>query len=138
MRFGNCLAVAAAGIRYKNRDDLLLIELGGGACAAVFTRNAFLCGAGDGRARAPGEGADPLPADQLRQCQCRHRCAGLRAARETCRLLAGMAGCAMSQVMPFSTGVIGQDLPVDPFAGLSRRCCQGCAKTTGHSPLLRS
>ncbi len=42
--------------------------------------------------------------------------AGLRAARETCRLLAGMAGCAMSQVLPFSTGVIGEDLPVNPFS----------------------
>ena len=27
-----------------------------------------------------------------------------------------MAGCAPSQVLPFSTGVIGEDLPVDPFA----------------------
>ena len=36
------LATAAAGIRYRDRDDLLLIELAEGAsCAAVFTRNAF-------------------------------------------------------------------------------------------------
>ncbi|MCB1727815.1 MAG: bifunctional glutamate N-acetyltransferase/amino-acid acetyltransferase ArgJ [Gammaproteobacteria bacterium] len=111
------LAVAAAGIRYKNRDDLLLIELGeGGACAAVFTRNAF-CAAPVTVAR------EHLAKGPIRYLLINSGNAnagtgvpGLRAARETCRLLAGMAGCAMSQVMPFSTGVIGQDLPVDPFA----------------------
>ena len=36
------LSTTAAGIRYRGRDDLLLIELAeGGSCAAVFTRNAF-------------------------------------------------------------------------------------------------
>ncbi|MDJ0740322.1 MAG: bifunctional glutamate N-acetyltransferase/amino-acid acetyltransferase ArgJ [Gammaproteobacteria bacterium] len=111
------LAVAAAGIRYQDRDDLLLIELAdGGGCAAVFTRNAFcaapvivarehlanaavrylLINAGNANA---GTGDD-----------------GLRASRETCRLLADTAGCASSQVLPFSTGVIGEDLPVGPFA----------------------
>jgi glutamate N-acetyltransferase/amino-acid N-acetyltransferase len=111
------LATAAAGIRYRDRDDLVLMEVADGAtCAAVFTRNAFcaapvvvarehlargsvrylLINAGNANA---GTGAD-----------------GLRAARETCRLLAGMGGCAMSQVLPFSTGVIGADLPIDPFA----------------------
>ena len=111
------LAVAAAGIRYKNRDDLLLIELAeGGACAAVFTRNAF-CAAPVTVAR------EHLAKGPIRYLLINSGNAnagtgvpGLRAARETCRLLAGMAGCAMSQVMPFSTGVIGQDLPVDPFA----------------------
>ena len=110
-------ATAAAGIRYKGRDDLLLIELAkGGTCAAVFTRNAF-CAAPVTVAR------EHLAKDPVRYLLINAGNAnagtgadGLRAARETCRLLAGMAGCAMSQVLPFSTGVIGQDLPVDPFA----------------------
>ncbi|MFZ0788985.1 MAG: bifunctional ornithine acetyltransferase/N-acetylglutamate synthase, partial [Chromatiaceae bacterium] len=39
---GMRLAAGAAGIRYRNRDDLVLVELREGAdCAAVFTRNAF-------------------------------------------------------------------------------------------------
>jgi len=41
---------------------------------------------------------------------------GLRASRETCRLLAAASGCAMNQILTFSTGVIGEDLPTDPFA----------------------
>jgi len=36
------LASVAAGIRYQNRDDLVLVELAEDSqCAAVFTRNAF-------------------------------------------------------------------------------------------------
>ena len=110
------LATAAAGIRYRDREDVVLIELAeGGSAAAVFTRNQF-CAApvvvarehlekdptrylliNSGNANA-GTGAD-----------------GLRNARETCRTVAALAGCPMSQVLPFSTGVIGQDLPLLPF-----------------------
>jgi glutamate N-acetyltransferase/amino-acid N-acetyltransferase len=111
------LAATAAGIRYRNRDDLLLIELAaGGTCAAVFTRNAF-CAA---PVMVAQEHLKKGPVRYLLinagNANAGTGVPGLRAARETCRLLAGMAGCAMSQVMPFSTGVIGQDLPVDLFA----------------------
>ncbi|MCG6965163.1 MAG: bifunctional glutamate N-acetyltransferase/amino-acid acetyltransferase ArgJ [Chromatiaceae bacterium] len=111
------LSAAAAGIRYKNRDDLLLIELAaGGTCAAVFTRNAF-CAAPVTVAREHlAKGPIRYLLTNAGNANAGTGVAGLRAARETCRLLAGMAGCAMSQVMPFSTGVIGQDLPVNPFA----------------------
>jgi glutamate N-acetyltransferase/amino-acid N-acetyltransferase len=39
----------------------------------------------------------------------------LQTAVETCRLLSDAAGCASEQVLPFSTGVIGEDLPLSPF-----------------------
>ena len=111
------LSVTAAGIRYQGRDDLVLVELAeGGSVAAVFTRNAF-CAAPVTVAR---EHLARNPARYLLinagNANAGTGVPGLRAARETCRLLAGMAGCAMSQVLPFSTGVIGEDLPVDPFA----------------------
>ena len=38
---------------------------------------------------------------------------GLAAARESCRLVAAAAGCSPEQVLPFSTGVIGEPLPVE-------------------------
>ena len=111
------LAAAAAGIRYRDRDDLVLMELAeGSAAAAVFTRNAF-CAAPVVVAR-----------EHLRKTPPRYLLinsgnanagtgdAGLTAARETCRLLAAATGVAMDQVLPFSTGVIGEDLPTDPFA----------------------
>ncbi|MGB5251683.1 MAG: bifunctional ornithine acetyltransferase/N-acetylglutamate synthase, partial [Sedimenticolaceae bacterium] len=111
------LSTAAAGIRYKGRDDLLLIELAqGGTCAAVFTRNAF-CAAPVTVAREHlAKGPVRYLLINAGNANAGTGSSGLRAARETCRLLAGMAGCALSQVLPFSTGVIGEDLPVDPSA----------------------
>lgn len=111
------LSTAAAGIRYQGRDDLVLVELApGGSCAAVFTRNAF-CAAPVVVAREHlGKGPVRYLLINSGNANAGTGDAGLRATRETCRLLAGMAGCAMSQVLPFSTGVIGADLPVNPFA----------------------
>jgi len=111
------LSTTAAGIRYRGRDDLLLIELAeGGSCAAVFTRNAF-CAAPVTVAREHlAKGPVRYLLINSGNANAGTGAAGLRAARETCRLLAGMAGCAMSQVLPFSTGVIGEDLPVNPFS----------------------
>lgn len=110
------LSTTAAGIRYKGRDDLVLIELAeGGTAAAVFTRNAF-CAAPVTVAR------EHLAAGHVRYLLINSGNAnagtganGLQAARRTCALLADLAGGAPDQVLPFSTGVIGQDLPLAPF-----------------------
>jgi len=110
------LATAAAGIRYKNRKDVCLIELAqGGTAAGVFTKNKFCA--------APVHVAkENLAKDPVRYLIINSGNAnagtgdeGMRAARETCRTVAALAGCPMSQVLPFSTGVIGQDLPILPF-----------------------
>ncbi len=111
------LAAAQAGIRYKDRHDLVLMELAeGSTCAAVFTQNAF-CAAPVIVAKE--HLAATLPRYLLinsGNANAGTGDTGLRASRETCRLLAAAAGCAMNQVLPFSTGVIGEDLPTDPFA----------------------
>ena len=111
------LASVPAGIRYSERDDLVLMELvESSSCAAVFTRNAF-CAAPVIMAR------EHLNATTPRYLLINSGNAnagtgepGMRACRETCRFVAAAAGCAMSEVLPFSTGVIGEDLPVEPFA----------------------
>src|SRR5699024_7229550 len=41
---------------------------------------------------------------------------GLEAARESARLAADAVGCPASEVLVASTGVIGQHLPLEPFA----------------------
>lgn len=110
------LATAAAGIRYQGREDLVLIELAeGGSAAAVFTRNRF-CAAPVVVAK------EHLARDPARYLLINSGNAnagtgeeGMRAARETCRAVAALAACPMSRVLPFSTGVIGEDLPVLPF-----------------------
>ncbi len=115
------LGVTMAGVRKANRRDLTVIALDeGAAVAGVFTNNRF-CAApvqvcrehlaaspairalviNTGNANA-GTGAD-----------------GLARARQTCQALAGLVGCAPEQVLPFSTGVIMETLPVDRItAGL--------------------
>jgi glutamate N-acetyltransferase/amino-acid N-acetyltransferase len=110
------LAATAAGIRYRGRDDLLLIELAdGGHCAAVFTRNAF-CAAPVTVAREHlSKGAVRYLLINSGNANAGTGAQGLQTAVETCRLLSDAAGCASEQVLPFSTGVIGEDLPLSPF-----------------------
>jgi len=109
------IGVVEAGVRKANRKDLVVFVLEEGAAAAgVFTLNRFcaapvqLCqehlaaGAAvrallinTGNANA-GTGAD-----------------GLARARRSCSALAGLLGIVPGQVLPFSTGVIMETLPVE-------------------------
>ena len=113
------LGVAMAGIKKPNRRDLLVMRLApGSAVAGVFTRNRF-CAApvlicrknlrngvralvvNTGNANA-GTGED-----------------GMKRAQKVCSELARLAGCKAGEVLPFSTGVIMEPLPVDRIvAGL--------------------
>jgi glutamate N-acetyltransferase / amino-acid N-acetyltransferase len=111
------LGTARAGIRKPDRRDLVVVECAPGTrAAAVFTRNRF-CAAPVTVARehlaqsAPralvintgfanaGTGAD-----------------GLADARATCTAAAGLFGCVPQAILPFSTGVIGERLPVERLA----------------------
>ena len=114
------LGVAEAGIRKANRKDLTLIELAPGArVAGVFTQNRF-CAAPVQVCKAP------LPAGGIRALVINTGVAnagtgepGLAAARATCEAVAAQLGLDAAQVLPFSTGVILEPLPVDRLvAGL--------------------
>jgi glutamate N-acetyltransferase/amino-acid N-acetyltransferase len=108
------LGTAKAGIGQPNRRDLLVMELCEDArVAAVFTRNAF--------AAAPVV----VARHHLRHTSPRLLVAnsgnanagmglrGLEDARASCRLAADLTGFEAEQVLPFSTGVIGEPLPMD-------------------------
>ena len=102
-----------AYVRYPNRRDLVIFEFAEGSnVAGVFTQNAF-CAApvhvskahlavgnpryliiNTGNANA---GTGPL---------------GMQNAQETCAQLAQLAGVTVEQILPFSTGVIGEQLPM--------------------------
>lgn len=106
------LGTACAGIKQTERDDLLLLEMReGSTCAAVFTQNAFcaapiviardhlrkhprylLINSGNANAGTGGQ--------------------GLTDALATCIAVAKLSHIEVEQVMPFSTGVIGEVLPV--------------------------
>jgi glutamate N-acetyltransferase/amino-acid N-acetyltransferase len=114
------LSATAAGVRYKNRDDLVVIEINEQATTAVVTTKNTFCAApvrvlrehfakvsprylvtNTGNANA-GTGAD-----------------GKRRAIDICAALADKTGVDVATVLPFSTGVIGEPLNSDAvIAGL--------------------
>ncbi|PKO85740.1 MAG: bifunctional ornithine acetyltransferase/N-acetylglutamate synthase [Betaproteobacteria bacterium HGW-Betaproteobacteria-12] len=115
------LGVAEAEIRKKNRRDLTLVALDPGCTVAgVFTQNRFcaapvqLCRkhlAGDREIRALviNTGIANAGTGEL----------GRQAAQATCEAVGGLLGVTAEQVLPFSTGVILELLPVERLqAGL--------------------
>ncbi len=114
------LGTTAAGIRKADRQDLVVMALApGSTCAAVFTRNAF-CAAPVTVAREHlQQGAPALLLVNTGNANAGTGAGGIKDARQCCAALAEQAGCDASAVLPFSTGVIGEPLPVGKIiAGL--------------------
>lgn len=112
------LGTASAGIKTPGRKDLMILEVPKGATVAgVFTKNAF-CAAPvtvckehlaeiNTRYLITNSGnANACTGDQ-----------GYQDAQETCSRIAELTGVDSRQVLPFSTGVIGQALPMDKLLG---------------------
>lgn len=108
------LAAVPAGIKYRDRLDLVLIELSAGASvAATFTRNAFRA-APVRLARTHLDQATPrylLINTGNANAGTGER--GMADASRCCQALAALGGVAQEEILPFSTGVIGQPLPVE-------------------------
>jgi glutamate N-acetyltransferase/amino-acid N-acetyltransferase len=106
------LAAAAAGIRYQDRTDLVLVELAPGTqVAGVFTRNRCPGAPVDWcRAALTGGSARGLVVN-AGNANVFTGAAGRAATRATAEAAAALLGCAPEQVFLASTGVIGQVLP---------------------------
>ena len=116
------LATAAAGIRKPGRQDLLLIEIAKGAStAAMFTSNAF-CAAPVIIAKQHLDASSPrYLLINSGNANAGTGELGRQAAIMSCQAVAEQCGCRAEQVLPFSTGVIGEPLPVDKIkAALSQ------------------
>ena len=115
------LGWAEAGIRKPNRKDLLVLRLAAGTTVAgVFTRNRF-CAAPVQICQAHLAQGTPLRALVINtgNANAGTGAAGLAAARATCAAAAQLLGCNAEQVLPFSTGVIMEPLPLERLvAGL--------------------
>jgi len=115
---GVSLGVAQAGIGKPGRKDLLVVRLDEGShVAAVFTQNRF-CAAPVVVARQHLTMLDPDAS--IRALLVNTGCAnagtgkeGVSAARQTCAELATLLRCSSAQILPFSTGVIMEPLPVE-------------------------
>ncbi|MGZ8224388.1 MAG: bifunctional glutamate N-acetyltransferase/amino-acid acetyltransferase ArgJ, partial [Methylobacter sp.] len=107
------LGTACAGIKQTVRDDILVIQMADhSTCAAVFTRNAF-CAAPVHLAKANLAHAPHWLLINSGNANAGTGLQGMQDALASCAGLAAVAGCAANQVLPFSTGVIGQPLPVE-------------------------
>jgi glutamate N-acetyltransferase/amino-acid N-acetyltransferase len=122
---GVALGYAEANIRKPNRKDVLVLSLDEGATVAgVFTSNRFcaapvtVCREHLAKVREGGKGIRALVIN-TGNANAGTGEPGLAHARETCVELARLAGIAPEQVLPFSTGVILEPLPIDRLkAGL--------------------
>ena len=123
------LGVSAANICYSDRDDIAILELGEKTTtAATFTRNRF--------AAAPVVIAKKhLATHQPRYLLINAGNAnagtgiqGINDAIASCELLAQLAGCATEEILPFSTGVIGEYLPMDKLLAGIRSARQQLAE----------
>ena len=124
------LGVTAANIRKPDRKDLLVMALDDGArVAGVFTQNRF-CAAPVVVARQHLSTLDPGSSIRALVVNTGNANAGtgregLAHARQTCADVAQRLGCAAAQVLPFSTGVIMEPLPVERIAAGLPACMAG-------------
>ena len=105
---------AEAYVRYQNRRDLVVFEFSEGTQAAgVFTQNAF-CAAPVHVSKAHLKAGNPrYLVINTGNANAGTGKIGMANAEATCAKLAELAGVQASEILPFSTGVIGEQLPID-------------------------
>ncbi len=109
------LGIAAAGIKKPHHRDLTLIELAPGSrVAGVFTQNRF-CAAPVTVCRAHLAGGKAIRALIINTGNANAGTGetGLAHARRSCAEVGSMLECEAEQVLPFSTGVILEPLPLE-------------------------
>ena len=110
------LGVAQAGVKTANRDDLVLINLSPDTCtAAVFTQNAFRAApvvVAERHLRANAGRASWLMIN-TGNANAGNGMQGISSAESCCQAAAALTKAPVDQILPFSTGVIGETLPTD-------------------------
>ena len=133
------LGVAQAGIKKADHDDLVVIALAPGTrTAALFTRNAFRA-APVHIAEANLAGVEAWPRYLLintGNANAGTGEAGIQSASECCDALAQLTKTEAEQVLPFSTGVIGERLSAEQIstalpAALDDLCDTGWERAAG-------
>ncbi|MBW5414253.1 bifunctional glutamate N-acetyltransferase/amino-acid acetyltransferase ArgJ [Pseudomonas sp. MAG002Y] len=107
------LGIASAGIKRPGRKDVVVMRCEEGArVAGVFTTNAF-CAAPVVLARKRFAGDVRYLLTNTGNANAGTGEPGMAAAERTCQALADLTGVEASAILPFSTGVIGEPLPVE-------------------------
>ncbi|WP_460423911.1 bifunctional glutamate N-acetyltransferase/amino-acid acetyltransferase ArgJ [Pseudomonas sp. ZL2] len=111
------LGIASAGIKRPGRKDVVVMRCAeGSSVAGVFTLNAF-CAAPVILAKQRVQGTVRYLLTNTGNANAGTGAPGLAAAERTCAKLAALTGVDASAVLPFSTGVIGEPLPVEKIEG---------------------
>lgn len=106
------LGVASAGIKKAGRRDVVLMRCAeGSSVAGVYTQNAF-CAAPVLLCKQRMQSSPRYLVTNTGNANAATGDLGLQAANAVCQQLADLVGCPLEQVLPFSTGVIGEPLPV--------------------------
>ena len=107
------LGTGSAGIKKPGKKDLVIMAFDEGATVAgCFTKNAF-CAAPVQLAKAHLLTAAPrFLVTNTGNANAGTGQQGLADAKTVCQALADLAGCEVEQVLPYSTGVIGEPLSV--------------------------
>ena len=105
---------AEAYVRYQNRRDLVVFEFSPGTnVAGVFTQNAF-CAAPVRVCKKHLEMGNPrYLVINTGNANAGTGTLGMENAKATCFKLAELAHVEPFEILPFSTGVIGEQLPID-------------------------
>ncbi|WP_439865755.1 bifunctional glutamate N-acetyltransferase/amino-acid acetyltransferase ArgJ [Pseudomonas syringae] len=111
------LGISSAGIKRPGRKDVVVMRCAeGSSVAGVFTLNAF-CAAPVILAKQRFQGTVRYLLTNTGNANAGTGEPGLAAARRTCEALAQLTGVDASAVLPYSTGVIGEPLPVEKIEG---------------------
>jgi glutamate N-acetyltransferase/amino-acid N-acetyltransferase len=111
------LGIASAGIKRPGRKDVVVMRCAeGSSVAGVFTLNAF-CAAPVILAKQRVQGTVRYLLTNTGNANAGTGAPGLAAAERTCAKLAELTGVPAESVLPFSTGVIGEPLPVEKIEG---------------------
>ena len=107
------LGVAAAGIKYSNRDDVLLMRFAEGSISSgVFTKNVFCAAPVQVAKRHLQQSAPQALLINSGNANAVTGEQGLQVAIDSCRMVAEKLHIKAEEVLPFSTGVIGEQLPM--------------------------
>lgn len=108
------LGIARAGIKKPGRRDLVLLALEDGAqVAGIFTRNQFCAAPVLVTRDHMAKEASRFLMINTGNANAGNGEKGMVDAQNCCSALAELAGVRPEQVLPFSTGVIGEPLPVE-------------------------
>lgn len=129
------LGTTQAGVKYPDRRDLVIMEIAeGSTVAGTFTLNAFCAAPVQICKKNLSSLNGPLRQKVLFITNTGYANAGtgqqgMQNAQTVCAELASLTDVDVSHVFPYSTGVIGEPLPVDKIKAGIPVCLQGLSET---------